>query len=426
MSALTIPVVRSWRTEVLDTAASDLAQISEAMDVQVSRLRRSLERALEDADGRWSVSAAERASEEARTGARLAAAVDDAQSALRAGAADLGSARRVLLDRIDTARTAGFSVADDGAVTAPTLPPVVSAPEDAAAALAERNERQRLLNNQAIAIATEIASALAAVETTDALVASKLNDISVPQTLLSAVDAYLERAASTGDLLEALGKAGAGAAALALTLKNALQIFGKTSALASFLRASAAPITDYAALLRNFSAADDALNVFMRGQANGGFARFLMGSQAARLAGKAFLPLTIASGLFDGITGGGHDGARGWATRGFGLAGAAGAGTLIAASAGLVALGPVGVGIAAAAVIGYGAWTAGNFIYDHWDDIQDFGSAASDWVGDRLHDASDAVNSAKDWAGDRLSDAGGSIVDAGKTTVSTLSFGLLG
>lgn len=426
MSALTIPLVRSWRPEVLDTAAGDVGRASEAIDAQVRVLRSALERALEDADGHWSAAASERAAEETRTGTRLAAALDDARAALSAGAVDIGTARRTLLDRIDAARAEGFLVSDDGTVTAPTLPPVLSSPDTAAAAATERDARQRALNERASQIAQGIGSALQGVSEADGRTARQLGDVEVPQSLESAVRAYIDRALASGDLLEALGKAGAGAAALALTLKNAVSIFGKTSALAAFLKASSAPITDYQTFLRNLGAADDALDVFMRGQANGGFLRFLAGSRAAQLIGKAFLPLTVLSGVADGITGGGHDGARGWATRGFGLAGAAGAGTLLASSAGLIALGPVGVGIAGVAVVGYGLWTAGNLVYDHWDDITEFGSNAAGWVGDRFEDAGDAIDSATDWAGDRLSDAGDALADAGKSTVSTLSFGLLG
>ncbi len=397
MTTLTIPLVRSWRPETLDVAAGDLGAASRSVDAQVAQLRSALEHALEDAAGRWADQAAERAAEETRTGARLAAALDDARAALSAGAADIAHTRRLLLDRIDLARGEGFVVADDGSVTAPALPPVMSTPEDAARVAAEREEEQR-----------------------------RLGDVEVPQTLESAVDAYIERALASGDLLASLGKAGAGGAALALTLKNAFRLFGKSSALASFLKASSAPITDYGTFLRNLGAADDALGVFVKGQADGGFARFLMGSRAARIAGKAFLPLTALTGAIDGVTGGGHDGARGWATRGFGLAGAAGAGTLMASSAGLVALGPVGLGIAGVAVLGYGAWTTGSYVYDHWDDITEFGQSAVDWAGDRWSDTTDALDSATQWAGDRLEDAGDSLLDAGRSTVSTLSLGLLG
>ena len=79
------------------------------------------------------MAASERAAEEARTGARLADALDLARAALRTGATDIGHARTRLLDTIAGAEAEGFTVGDDGSVTAPTLPPVLTSPENAAA-----------------------------------------------------------------------------------------------------------------------------------------------------------------------------------------------------------------------------------------------------------------------------------------------------
>lgn len=426
MSGLSISLVRSWRPEALSSSAADLGRASSVVDDQVDQLRRSLERMLEDAGGHWAQAAGERAAEEVRTGVRLADALDTARRVLRDGAGEIGAARTTLMAQMDAARGEGFVVDDDGRVTAPTLPPVMSAPDDAAVALASRDARQRSLDERAQQVADGISSGLASVAAADAATAQRLADVEIPQTLESAVEAYLERALASRDLLGALGAAGAGGAALALTLKNAARLFGKTSALAQFLRASAAPITDYGTFLRNLGAADDALDVFRRGPADGGLARFLVGTRAAGVLGKAFLPLTVVTGLADVVTGGGHDGARGWATRGFGVAGVAGAGTLVASSLGLVALGPVGAGIAGVAVLGYGLWTAGSLVHDHWDDITEFGGRAAGWVGDRWDDTTAAVDSATDWAGDRLADAGGALEDMGRSTVSTLSFGVLG
>ncbi len=426
MTTLTIPQVRAWQPAVLDSAAAKLGTASSAVEEQVSVMRTALERALDGAGGAWATSAAERAADEARTGVQLSDALETARTVLQSGAVDIGTARTALLDRIEAARAEGFAVTDDGMVTPPTEPPVMSSPEDASAASAARNARQRVLNDRAGVIATDLGTALQAVSSADGVTARGLGDIAIPESLESAVDAYIKRVMSSHDLLGSLGKAGLGAAALALTLKNAVKLFGKSSALVKFFAASAAPITDYATFLKNMGAADDALATFMRGQANGGFARFLMGSKVAKFAGKAFLPLTVITGAADAITGGGYEGARGWATRGFGLAGAVGAGTLIASSAGLIALGPVGLGIAGVAVVGYGLWAGGNYVYDHWDDIKDFGGKAMDWTGDRWNDTTEAVGNATSWAGDRLSDAGSAISEAGKSTVHTLSFGLLG
>lgn len=424
MSGLTITQVRTWRPGELDVAAEAVGDAATAVDGQARSVGRSLEQALTEAQGLWAVAAAERAADEARTGAQLADALELARTALSNGAVDIGTARTALLDTIAGAEAEGFTVGEDGSVTAPTLPPVMTSPEGAAGAVADRNERQGRLNVRAGALADDIGTALTAVATADATTAEALGGIEIPQTLESAVDAYVERALTSRDLLGALGTAG-GAVALGLTLKKAVGIFGRSRSFLDFLKASSAPITDYQTFLRNMGASDDALKAFMNGKANGGFARFLIGSRAAQLAGKAFLPLTVATGAVDAVTGGGYDGARGWATRGFGVAGMAGGGALIASSMGLVALGPVGLGIAGAAVLGYGLWSLGNYVYDHWDDIEEFGSAAIDWVGDRAGDAYETATAAADWAGDRLSDAGDALADAGSSALSTVSFGLL-
>lgn len=116
------------------------------------------------------------------------------------------------------------------------------------------------------------------------------------------------------------------------------------------------------------------------------------------LFSKLSLPMTLATGAMDVITGGGHDGLRGWATRGFGLAGAAGAGALLASSAGLIALGPVGLGIAAAGVAAYGLYSAGSFVYDNWDTIRDTGSRVITSIGETAGRAWEGISSGYDSA----------------------------
>lgn len=425
MSTLTIPQVRGWTPGTLDTAGQAVGDASTAVDTQAKSVSRALEAALTEAGGAWADAARDRAADEAKIGAQLADALDTARQALSRGATDIGHARTKLLDTISSAQAEGFTVDDNGSVTARTLPPVMSTPEGAQAALASRNAEQKQLNDRAQGIAEDISAALQSVATADSTTAKALGDVDFPQTLASAVDAYLDRAFKTKDLLGALGAAGAGAVSLAALLKKSVGLFGRSKSFLDFLKSSTAPITDYETFLRNMNASDDALKAFVNGKANGGFSRFLIGSKAAKIAGKVFLPLTVVTGLMDTVTGGGYDGARGWATRGFGLAGAAGAGTLLASSAGLIALGPVGAGIAGAAVLGYGAWTLGNYVYDHWDDITEFGGKALDWTGDRLSDLGDAASTATDWAGDRLADAGNTLKDAGESALHTVSFGLL-
>jgi hypothetical protein len=425
MGTLTIPQVRQWRPEALDTASEAVGAALTAVDTEARSVARALEEALTQAGGQWAAAARDRAADEARIGAQLADALDTARQALSRGATDIGHARTRLLDTIGAAESEGFRVADNGSVTPPTLPPVMTSPDHAAAALASRNAEQKRLNERAQGLADDLATALQVVAAADGTTARSLGDVRFPQTLESAVDAYLDRAWQTRDLLGALGAAGAGAVSLAALLKKSVGLFGRSRSFLDFLRTSTAPITDYETFLRNINAGDDALKAFVNGRADGGLARFLIGSRAAKLAGRAFLPLTAVTGAMDAVTGGGYDGARGWATRGFGLAGAAGGGALLASSAGLIALGPVGVGIAGAAVLGYGAWTLGNYVYDHWDDITQFADRALGWTGDRLGDVADAAGAATDWAGDRLSEVGDALEDTGRSALHTVSLGLL-
>ena len=129
MSALSISLVRSWRPDALDGASAAVGQASDAVDREARSVGRALENALAGAGGYWASAASDRAAEEAKTGAQLADALDLARTALRNGATDIGEARTRLLDSIAAAEGEGFKVADDGSVTAPTLPPVMSSPE---------------------------------------------------------------------------------------------------------------------------------------------------------------------------------------------------------------------------------------------------------------------------------------------------------
>lgn len=429
MSSLSIAQVRAWQPGVLDGAANGLADAAKVVESEAQSVRTTMEAATSGWSGPAADAAVERAGREATTGYQLSDALDSARAALSTGSSEIGTARTHLLSVISDAEAKGFAVDAEGAVTAPTLPPVMTSPDDASGALAARNAHQARLNDEATQLAGDIARALQQVESADDRTASALTGIDVPQSLESAVQAYLERAFASKDLIGALGASAAGGIALASSLKKAFGLFGRSKALLQFFTSSTAPISDYATFLKDMGAADDAIAEFMKGKADGGFARFLVGAKNAKLLGKVFLPLTVVTGVVDAVTGGGYDGGRGWATRGFGLAGAAGAGTLLASSAGLVALGPVGLGIAGAAVLGYGAWSAGSYLWDHRQQIADFAQGAAGWVGDTASSAwnatSGAVTEATDWAGDRLHDAADTAKDLGKSALDTVSFGLL-
>lgn len=154
----------------------------------------------------------------------------------------------------------------------------------------------------------------------------------------------------------------------------------KAKNLVDFFRALAMPATGFVALSR-VEALLKAMDV-LRGAGKTG----LLG-----LLGRVSLPLTIFSGLKDLWDGGGREGWRGWATRGFGLAGAAGAATLLIGGTALVVSAPVTATVAAVAVVGYGLWSAGNYVYDNWDTIR--GTAGRVWEG-----LGNGLDSAKEWA----------------------------
>ena len=158
MSGLTIAQVRSWAPASWTPAATAVGEASTMVDEQARSLSGTLEQALTGARGYWAMAASERAAEEARTGARLADALDLARAALRTGATDIGHARTQLLDTIAGAEAEGFTVGDDGSVTAPTLPPVLTSPENAAAAAADR-DAERVGRRPAGALAGDIGAA---------------------------------------------------------------------------------------------------------------------------------------------------------------------------------------------------------------------------------------------------------------------------
>jgi len=428
-TTLTIAAVRAWNPAALSEAATGVGRAHDAVDSEVRAAKAAVSRVLSSWSGPAADAAADRMAREATTGFALADALATARTALSTGANDLGGARDALLTTISTIQAAGFTVAADGAVTAPTLPPVMTEPGDPTGAAARRNREQQALNETAGEHAGQIGAALAVAAAADIRTADALSAVQVPQNLEAAVDGYLERLLSSHDLIGSLGSVGAGGVALAMAVKQGVKAFTKGSAYLQFLKSSFAPITDYGTMVRNFAKADEMLDVFSKGAKNGGILRFVIGSRAATMVGKAFLPLTVVTGAVDAVTGGGYDGARGWATRGFGAAGAIGAGALLASSAGLVALGPVGLGIAGAAVLAYGAWSLGNLIWDNREAIGDFFTSVGGHIADGATAAwnatTHAVSEATDWAGEQLGKAGDALADVGKGAMHVLSFGFL-
>lgn len=119
--------------------------------------------------------------------------------------------------------------------------------------------------------------------------------------------------------------------------------------------------------------------------------------------------LAIVGGAAD-LANPSHDGWRGIGDRVSGAISAGAGTTALAATFSTAAfLGPVGAGIVAGALVVTAVWTAGNFVYDHWDGITGGTAKASHWVGDKVSDtggwASDKASDAGRWAEDRASDA---------------------
>jgi uncharacterized protein YukE len=231
-----------------------------------------------------------------------------------------------------------------------------------------------------------------------------------------------EQASGAGSVVGAAVGAGAGYGVLKLlgdlnTIKNFLMkplgAVLKAKSLVAFLKLLR--MKTLGELLSSVRVAE-ALKVFMQGTKEGGVLGKLGIPALGKLLGKAFLPLTALSGVVDVFTGGGYDGWRGWATRGFGLAGAAGAATLVLGGAALVASAPVTATVAAVAVAGYGLWSAGNYVVDHWSTIRDTATRVTTQIGDTAGRAWNGITSGYDsaigWArgllggGSRLAGAG--------------------
>lgn len=139
--------------------------------------------------------------------------------------------------------------------------------------------------------------------------------------------------------------------------------------------------------------------------------------------GKVLAPVGMVTSALSLFSPPAHDG---W--RGVGDRFAAGAG-LFAGIVGTAAL--VGVGIAsapvvaiAAAVAGVGAaaWTIGNLVVDHWDDITGAASAAGGWIADQASNAADFVGDAAETTADFAGDAADAVGDAAGAVGDAISF----
>ena len=297
--------------------------------------------------------------------------------------------REAVLVAVGRARAAGFEVGDDGRVAAPPapLPPADVPPAERLGWSVAPEQLEEAARTEALRAAheAEVGWALAAVAATDEAVADTLTGLDFPETLPSLVAAHQARTHLLGgDPVAALGTAG-GAVVVA-------RLASDTRSLVTEGRR----LHHYADLARQGAprpVLDDARRTFAYGAAR---------HPLLKLAGRASMAGTIASGIGDTFTGGGYDGARGWATRGFGAAGAVGAGVVMAGSV----LAPAVVVVGGVAVLAYGAWTAGNYAVDHWDQVEDAWQAADTWADEQRRQAADQLLDAVGWAGERLAGTG--------------------
>lgn len=394
MTAVTVSAVTGWRPGELAAVADRLVAAAASVDDDARAVRRHLGDAVDDAGGAWATTAASRAAQEARRGQALADALTAAASALLSGAEGLGRAREALLVAVGRATAAGYTVGDDGRVAAlpAPLPPADVPPAERLAWGVAPEQLEEAARAEALRAAheAEVAGALAAVIATDEGVADTVGRLDFPETLPSLAAAYETRTHLLGgDRVAALGTAG-GVVVVARVANDARSIV-----------TDGRRLLHYATLARHGSprpVLEDARRVFAYGTAR---------HPLLKIAGRASMAGTVVAGVGDAATGGGYDGARGWATRGLGAAGAAGA---VAVMGGAV-LAPALVVAGGTAVLAYGAWTAGNYAVDHWDQVEDAWQVADTWVTEQQARAAEELADAAGWAGDRLAETGAGVTD---------------
>lgn len=392
MTTLTLAAVARWRPGSLVAAADELVATAASVGEAAAACRRSLGDAVDDAGGAWATTARGRADQEARRGEALADALTGAAVALRTGAAALARARDTLLRAVDRAQAAGFGVTPDGGVVLPEQPspPPDAAPLDQLAwrVAPAQVEAALVVEERRAAHEGTIAGALAGAAAADLTLADAVAGLEVPETLPSMVTAFQARTELLGDPVAALGAAG-GLVVAARAANDGRSLISRGRLL-----------HDYASLVGRTappSAIEKARQAFASGTAS---------NPVLKVLGRASLPLTVVTGVQDVATGGVHDGARGWATRGFGAAGVVGAGMVMTAAT------PALVVVGGTAVLAYGAWSAGNEVVDHWDQVEDSAGAVGEWVVDVAGDRAVETAVALEWAGETLAAAEAGTLDA--------------
>ncbi len=120
-------------------------------------------------------------------------------------------------------------------------------------------------------------------------------------------------------------------------------------------------------------------------------AAFLDSVRVTSKLAKVCAVIGVVGGAYD-VVNPQHDGWRGAADRVMGGVAVLAGGAQLAAMAGLLTLGPVGAGIVAGALIVTAAWTVGNLVWDHREQIGHAMETAGKWVADQ---AGRAVDGAK-------------------------------
>ncbi|MFD1811813.1 WXG100 family type VII secretion target [Rhodococcus gannanensis] len=135
---LTVSQVSSWDPAALVAAADGLVAVAETTRRSMHSLTAEQDALADTWRGSAATAAAERVVQEDRLGRGVAEGIDSVSDALRRSSGAVEAARDHLIRTVTAARTAGFTVADDGTVDASGLLVVV-----AGAAVSDAGERLR-------------------------------------------------------------------------------------------------------------------------------------------------------------------------------------------------------------------------------------------------------------------------------------------
>ncbi|RVW08163.1 hypothetical protein EGT67_17280 [Prescottella agglutinans] len=168
----TVTVLRTWDARALDAAADTLSRATDELDAQTDLMVRGMDDALDTWHGDAARGAWDRADAERSAANRVAMALLETTSSMRRGAGIIESARAHALSVIDGALSEGFTVADDGSVTAPAPDPFATIMVGGNPVLA-----REVLDIRARELAGDVGRALDAVDAADRAAADSLNAV---------------------------------------------------------------------------------------------------------------------------------------------------------------------------------------------------------------------------------------------------------